>query len=466
MITTSFFELFKVGPGPSSSHTVGTMLATYTFRQQVLNYLKTVPELSSSHRYQLRVELYGALAATGHGHGTDRAVLAGLFGELPVSVNIEQLSSFFSHPDERYSLPFGDICILFEEKDIFFDYSPHPYRHPNTLRCLLLYDYQPVHTAIFYSVGGGFIEEEGKLSTAATSKPVPPYPYNNMAQLTQHLQTYQITVDRLLLDNEVALTQTSETDILHRLEHIISVMLQSVWRGLQKEGILPGGLNVHRRAKSMYEKAIALAERGRHADALFARLNAYALATSEENAAGQIVVTAPTNGAAGVIPACICFLQEDCQIPMFTLQKGLVVAAMVGFIIKDNASISGAELGCQAEVGSAAAMAAALFAYCFDEPFDSIVAAAEIAMEHHLGMTCDPIKGLVQIPCIERNATGAIKAYNAYLLASGRTSTPLISFDQVVEVMRQTGLDLSAKYKETALGGLATSFGWGNMPGS
>jgi L-serine dehydratase len=218
----------------------------------------------------------------------------------------------------------------------------------------------------------------------------------------------------------------------------------------------------------MFEKALQHTENGRWAEALFARLNAYALATSEENAAGQMVVTAPTNGAAGIIPACLEYLRNDCLVPENLLQQGLLVAGMIGFIIKENASISGAELGCMAEVGSASSMAAALFSYCNGGDIDQIGTAAEIALEHHLGMTCDPIKGLVQIPCIERNANGAIKAYNAYLLAAGRAGIgkPVISFDQVVEVMRQTGQDLSHKYKETATGGLATSFGWGNMPGS
>jgi len=244
------------------------------------------------------------------------------------------------------------------------------------------------------------------------------------------------------------------------------VMHNSVQSGMEKEGILPGGLNVQRRAKQMISSAKSMERKGQAGNALFARLNAYALATSEENAAGQMVVTAPTNGAAGVIPACLEYLRNDCSIPEKKLRKGLLVAGLIGYIIKDKASISGAALGCQAEVGSAASMAAALFAYCFDQGIDTIAEAAEIALEHHLGMTCDPIKGLVQVPCIERNANGAVKAYNAYLLALGKADKPIISFDQVVRVMKETGEDLSAKYKETATGGLATSFGWGNMPGS
>ncbi|MBK8472019.1 MAG: L-serine ammonia-lyase, iron-sulfur-dependent, subunit alpha [Sphingobacteriales bacterium] len=215
-----------------------------------------------------------------------------------------------------------------------------------------------------------------------------------MAELEKIVAWEHLPVEKVLLDNEIALTGDSETAIYQRIADIMEVMHQSVLRGLAAEGILPGGLNVSRRAKGMYEKSLQLAQQNRYADALFAKLNAYALAVSEENAAGQMVVTAPTNGAAGIIPACLEYLRCDCAIPERTLQNGLLIAAMVGFIIKDNASISGAELGCQAEVGSAAAMAAALFSYCNGLSFSRIVAAAEIAMEHHLGMTCDPIKGI------------------------------------------------------------------------
>lgn len=466
MITTSFFELFKIGPGPSSSHTIGPMRAAYQFRQEVMAYLQAN---NTAQLYQIRCELFGALAATGHGHGTHRAVLAGLMGYTPTSVDTEQLVSFFETVNEQYTLDFEGISILFTENDIFFDYGFNPHRHPNTLKLVFLADYTPIFEELFYSVGGGFIEQEGGTKEAIGKTNLartPKYIYKNMQELELLQANSGLPIDQLLLENEMALTGMSEEEIFDRLDDILRVMDESVQRGLQVEGILPGGLNVHRRAKNMYEKAQQLAKKRRHADSLFTRLNAYALATSEENAAGKMVVTAPTNGAAGVIPACLTYLRTDCQIPESVLQRGLIVAAMVGFIIKNNASISGAELGCQAEVGSAAAMAAALFAFCHQEKLSVMAMAAEIAMEHHLGMTCDPIKGLVQVPCIERNANGAIKAYNAYLLAVGRNTKPIITFDHVIEVMRQTGIDLSEKYKETAIGGLAGSFGWGNMPGS
>ncbi len=465
MITTSFFELFKIGPGPSSSHTIGPMRAAGRFRQEIQQYMQTQTQPDKDH-WQVRVELYGALAATGHGHGTHRAILAGLMGDTPTNVDIERLNTFFDNPDTPYTLPFEGFNLAFTESNLFFDYSSNPFRHPNTLR-LVLQDaqFQPQLSVIYYSIGGGFIEQEGGRSERV-AKRTPKYPYTNLAELERILEWENKPIEQILLENEMSITDLSAEQIYDKIDEIMRVMQQSVERGIIQEGILPGGLHVYRRAKGMLQKAIELDQKKRYADALMARLNAYALAVSEENAAGQMVVTAPTNGAAGIIPACLAYLRDDCSIDTRTLQNGLLVAAMIGFIIKDNASISGAELGCQAEVGSAAAMAAALFSYCNGLNFYRISAAAEIAMEHHLGMTCDPIKGLVQIPCIERNANGAIKAYNAYLLAAGRTNRPVISFDQVVEVMRQTGEDLSAKYKETARGGLATSFGWGNMPGS
>lgn len=463
MITTSFFQLFKIGPGPSSSHTVGPMVAAYQFRQQVQAWMNK----QASHKdWQIKVELYGALAATGKGHGTHRAILAGLMGEQPETVAIERLNHFFEEANSYYRIPFEKGEITFTEAAIFYDTSIGAYRHPNTMRLLLLEAEHVVLSEVYYSVGGGFIEREGEEPISTYKLPPLPFPYSNMAELVVFLEESKMRVIDVLVANETVLTGWEEVRIYKQIAQVMEVMEASVKRGLQKEGELPGGLKVQRRAKAMMEKAGELEQKGRLADALFARLNAYALATSEENADGQMVVTAPTNGAAGIIPACLAYLKNDCKIAMRTLQEGLLVAAMVGFIIKDNASISGAELGCQAEVGSAAAMAAALFSYCYGGDIYEISSAAEIAMEHHLGMTCDPINGLVQIPCIERNANGAIKAYNAYLLASGRTSKPIISFDQVVEVMRQTGEDLSAKYKETATGGLATSFGWGNMPGS
>lgn len=461
MITTSFFELFKIGPGPSSSHTVGPMRAANRFRRNVWKFLHQTQE-QDARNFKIRVELYGALAATGHGHGTHRAVFAGLLGQEPKMVDIEKLNHYFEEPQKQYSIPFKNWVVPFQESDIFFDYTPSKYWHPNTLKFVFLKNFETLFEEVYFSIGGGFIQKEG-ISNAVSADVQPKYPYSNFSELVTQLEKSNLPIDDFLLENEIALSEKSKEGVLKGIQEIMEVMHQSVEGGLSKEGVLPGGLNVSRRAKSMYETALKMESQKRYGDALFARLNAYALATSEENADGQMVVTAPTNGAAGIIPACLEYLKNDCKMPNEILQRGLLVAGMIGYIVKENASISGAELGCQAEVGSAAAMAASLFAFVYGGDIHQISSAAEIAMEHHLGMTCDPIKGLVQVPCIERNANGAIKAYNAYLLASSRTSKPLISFDQVVEAMRQTGNDLSSKYKETARGGLAATYG---MPGS
>ncbi len=466
MIRTSFFELFKVGPGPSSSHTVGPMVAAGKFRELALAHLSSsYTNIDEFSRVELRVELYGSLADTGKGHGTHRAVLAGLMGEEPPTVNIDRLNTFFTRADDAYEIELGAFSTRFTESNIFFHFGDATHWHPNTLSCLLLVNEHVVLKQTYYSVGGGFVEiaaEDGKgiASSEEEEDREPIYKYCNFQELKDLLEKEQISVCQLLLANECSLHDCEEAEVLERVQNIIDVMGNCVKNGLQKEGILPGGLNVFRRAKEMFIKAQEYHRMGRPANELFARMNAYALAVSEENAAGQMVVTAPTNGAAGIIPAALEYLRVDCNIPAEKVQRGLLVAAMIGSIIKENASISGAELGCQAEVGSAAAMAAALFTYCNDNDIYTISSAAEIAMEHHLGMTCDPINGLVQVPCIERNANGVVKAYNAFLLASSRglAGEPIISFDQVVEVMRQTGEDLSSKYKETATGGLATSY--------
>ncbi len=464
MIRTSFFELFKIGPGPSSSHTVGPMLATLDFRKKCLDLLSA--QQMSTQELKIRIQLYGSLAATGKGHGTDRAVVAGLYGQLPDAVDVDWLSRIWSSESEIYKIPFGQQIVPFRHADIFFDYQTFLPRHANALSCHLLIDHKSVLEHTYYSIGGGFIEVEGEAQQPDSHNGDPKYPYENMQELLAICKETDARIDEVLIANEMAIKGLSEQEILDKLDRIIEVMANSVEQGLQKEGVLPGGLGTNRRAKAMYQKASQMLQQGRHNDAFLVRLNAYALACSEENAAGRMVVTAPTNGAAGIIPAAIEYLRRDTNVAYEQIKRGLIVAALIGFVIKQNASISGAELGCMAEVGAASAMAAALFAYCFDAKLTQIIGAAEIAIEHHLGMTCDPIMGLVQVPCIERNAKGVVKAYNSFLLATTRESEGLISFDQVVEVMRQTGTDLSEKYKETAKGGLATSFGWGNMPGS
>ncbi len=473
MITTSIFQLFKIGPGPSSSHTVGPMRAMDDFRNRIITFLSTqATTIDPQHplladNLSIRVQLYGSLAATGLGHGTHRAILAGLMGEKPHTVDAAKMKKYWIIPGEQHNIILGAYEVEFNEDHIIYNYDPHPYRHSNTLKAELVYHHKVILEQVYYSVGGGFIETDtyDEPSQKLEAKQLP-YPYNSMDELIAITLNSKLDIAEILYANEMSISNMDKETIDIKLKEIMQVMRESITRGLNSEGILPGGLGVARRAKEMYAKAELMESKHQMGNAMMARLNAYALATSEENADGNMVVTAPTNGAAGIIPACVEYLMRDCFVPEEKIGRGLLVAAMIGYIIKDKASISGAELGCQAEVGSAASMGAALFSYCFDEDIQDIATSAEIALEHHLGMTCDPVKGLVQVPCIERNATGAVKAFNAYLLASDRPGKPIISFDQVVEVMRQTGEDLSNKYKETALGGLASYFGWGNMPGS
>jgi L-serine dehydratase len=461
MISTSFFELFKVGPGPSSSHTVGPMIASKNFREQCIAFLETN---DSFKEISIEIELYGSLSATGKGHGTDRAVLAGLYGYEPTNVDIDRLNRFFTIENEVHDLHFSRYNIPFKYENITFKKDVNPYKHPNTLRCILIGDYKIAYEGIFYSVGGGFVEQEGLVQSADEARIVP-YIYDNMANFVNLTETEKISAIEILYKNEVFLSGFEIEIIDQKIDFIIDTMMTCVESGLCVEGILPGGLNVHRRAKNMIESVQELEASHFHKNTDFSKLNAYALAVSEENAAGHMVVTAPTNGAAGVIPAAVYYLEKDQKIEREKIREGILLAGLIGYIIKHNASISGAELGCMAEVGSATAMAAAMITHCFGGDIYKISIAAEIALEHSLGMTCDPINGLVQVPCIERNATGIVKAYNSSLLSMGRKTKPLISFDQAVKTMKETGTDLSAKYKETSSGGLAIH-GWGNMPGS
>lgn len=455
MIKTSFFELFKIGPGPSSSHTVGPMIAAKRFHEELSAFFEAK---SPKGNYQIQVDLYGSLADTGVGHGSDRAILAGLFAFSPISVQVEDLNQYFSEKGQLYCLKFAQEEIKFRHSDIIFNYNINPYRHPNSMKFSLVDSGNSILESIFYSVGGGFVEEEGSIPEERIS---PVHQYKDMSSFMHLVESEQADMIEFLYENEMAISGLSKEQIQQRFDQIIKTMCESVERGLESEGVIPGGLDISRRAKDMYKKSKSLSKTTN----FFSKLNAYALAVSEENACGHIVVTAPTNGAAGIIPAAIYYLSEDCNFPLKKLRHALMIAGLIAFIIKENASISGAELGCMAEVGSATAMAAALLTYSYDGSLKEIETAAEIALEHSLGMTCDPINGLVQVPCIERNATGIIKAYNAYLLASARQSDALISLDRVVEVMKQTGRDLSEKYRETSSGGLAL-YGWGNMPGS
>jgi len=457
----SVFDVFKVGVGPSSSHTVGPMLAAARFLDTLREGRQKIPGAGAVDR--LGCSLHGSLAFTGKGHATDRAVMLGFAGFHPETFEANSADVTEAEIRSTGTITPPDLGTLkfHPDKDITFDYGPPLEGHANGL-ILSAYDAAGnLHLReTYYSVGGGFILTEAEL--AAQSGPEEPakgvpYPFHNAAEMLTMAKASGKSIAAMKLANE--LTHSEATPFGDRLSHIWRVMETCIARGLQTDGILPGGLNLRRRAKSIHQSL--LAERGAN---MFAPhtindwISVYAIAVNEENAAGGQVVTAPTNGAAGVLPATIRYYLDHVpdaapsKVPEF-----LLTAAAIGGMIKNNASISGAEVGCQGEVGSASAMAAAGFCAVLGGTPEQVENAAEIALEHHLGLTCDPVGGLVQAPCIERNGLGAIKAISAASLALRGDGQHLISLDACVETMRQTGLDMSTKYKETSQGGLAVS---------
>ena len=445
-IDTSIFDLFKIGPGPSSSHTIGPMKAGFDFFCRLNKDYK--PDYERADR--IDVFLYGSLSATGKGHGTDKSVTAGLLGATPESCEPAFIKQLLNTGGTVHHIQCGSKTIKFSAENIHFEKVKHSLHFQNTMIIRLSGGGKKLLQKEYYSIGGGFITIKGE---SAPEHPKPPYPYHNMSELKRILKIRKISLRKLLLANEKAISGSSEKDIFRHLTKIINTMAESVKRGLETDGVLPGPIKLQRKAKFLYNKV----SKSRHIpDNFLILLNAYSLAASEENADGQKVVTAPTSGSAGVIPGLIYLMLKNSRMSRQKLAESLLAAAVIGFIAKHNASISGAEVGCQGEIGVASAMAAAMLAYVHGYPIRIMENAAEIALEHHLGMTCDPVGGYVQIPCIERNAMGAVNAYNAFLLAaSGDAEKQKINFDEVVEAMLATGRDMSKKYKETSTGGLA-----------
>ncbi|MFZ6773642.1 L-serine ammonia-lyase [Undibacterium sp. SXout7W] len=444
------FELFKIGIGPSSSHTVGPMLAARRF-------LLEVPELIKASRVQ--VSLYGSLALTGIGHATDKAAILGLMGETPQDLIPESVEGKLATLHNTGTLRLlGEYQVPFSAtSDIVWHKQEVLPGHPNGIK-LTLYRHDGSQTEqIYYSTGGGFIYSAEELTQASGAQPSSattlPYPFATMAELLAHGERSGLSISDMLRANE--LIHCTDQELNTGLDKIWSVMKHCITRGLQLSGELPGGLHVKRRAADLWRTANQTADVLPH-DGMH-RVSLYAMAVNEENAAGGRVVTAPTNGAAGIIPAVLRYYAEDCKPshPEQGIRHFLMTASAIGMLCKKNASISGAEVGCQGEVGVACAMAAAGLTAALGGTNAQIESAAEIGIEHHLGMTCDPIGGLVQIPCIERNGMGAVKAITAASLALRSDGTHQVSLDEVIETMRQTGADMQAKYKETSLGGLA-----------
>lgn len=448
----SIFDLFSIGIGPSSSHTVGPMKAA----KQFANSLKSNKQLS-----RVTVELFGSLAFTGKGHGTDHAILLGLEGNAPDSVNPETIhpraQEIIQH--KKINLPNQQPIDFNYEHDFIFNYQTQLPFHTNGMR-FTAYDahHQAISTQIFYSIGGGFILSEEEANHPHTEKTIAiPYPFANTRELLAHCEQNNLSIRDIMLANEAAMH--SESEVKARLTKIAQVMRQCIDKGCHTPGTLPGGLGIKRRAADLFKK---LTEKGRpdsheHTDSM-AWLNLYAIAVNEENAAGSRVVTAPTNGAAGVIPATLhYYLDFYPEAKPDDAIDFLLTAGAFAILYKKGASISGAEVGCQGEVGVACSMAAGALTAVLGGTIHQVENAAEIAMEHHLGMTCDPIAGLVQIPCIERNAMGAVKATNAARLALLGDGEHYVSLDKVIATMKQTGQDMMSIYKETSLGGLAAN---------
>lgn len=452
----SVFDMFKVGIGPSSSHTMGPMVAAHRF----LETLRASP----FHARGLRASLHGSLAFTGVGHATDRATILGLAGFEPATYDPDKADAALAQIKQTGMIEAEGLGSLrFDpSKDLLFDYGPALPGHANGM-ILTATDAQGdvILQETYYSIGGGFVltaeELSGSGGAQSRKRADVPYPFSTAAEMLDMARTSGLTIAAMKRANELQFR--SATDLDAGILRLWQVMNDCISRGMQGEGILPGGLKVRRRAKGIHDAL--LAERGLNMTAphtINDWMSLYAMAVNEENAAGGQVVTAPTNGAAGVVPAVLRYYLD--HVPGASVSRVgefLLTAAAVGGLCKHNASISGAECGCQAEVGSAAAMGAAGLAAVLGGSPEHVENAAEIALEHHLGMTCDPVKGLVQVPCIERNGLGAIKAVSAASLSLRGDGQHLVSLDVCIETMRQTGRDMHEKYKETSLGGLAVN---------
>jgi len=459
----SVFDMFKIGIGPSSSHTMGPMSAANMFLSRLLD--KDWPRPAHAKIHRLKADLYGSLAYTGVGHATDRAVIIGLCGFSPQNVDPDAMDGLVAQVSAQKMLrPAGHPPYHFDPaQDLRLLKGKRLPGHTNGM-AFEAYDDNEILLlrAIYYSIGGGFVVTEEELSRTIHQSggrivPDVPYPFSQASALLQSAAQRNLTIAEIQRANEEAHCSRAELDT--GLEAIWQTMSSCIERGLAQEGILPGGLKVRRRAKQMYEK-LQSEWKTNQRNPLAANdwLSVYAMAVNEENAAGGRIVTAPTNGAAGVVPAVLHYYLKFYD---GADKKGvfdfLLTAAAIGGIIKQNASISGAEVGCQGEVGSASAMAAAGLAAALGATPPQVENAAEIALEHHLGMTCDPVAGLVQVPCIERNALGAVKAVTAASLALRGDGSHFVPLDNCIETMRQTGLDMDERYKETSEAGLAVN---------
>ena len=443
-IDTSVLEIFKIGPGPSSSHTIAPMKAGNDF----LALAKALPADQLASADTLKVRLFNSMSSTGIGHHTDKAILAGLLDEKPENYSGELLDGLFAQPDDTRTVSIGAVRLPFSRKNIIFETE---YRKAPVSDVFIISLHAGKKTLVereYYSVGGGFLQWNG---WTPPERGKPRHSFDSMNGLLQ-LCKPELSIPRIMLENEMAITGLSESAIVKKLEEIVLAMDASVTAGLSAQGKLEGPYRVERRAASMYKEALTLPTEER----FLASLSAFAHAAAEENSQGHRIVTAPTAGSAGVMPSLVHMLLNERKKAMPALIDGLLTASAVGMLIKRHASVAGADVGCQGEIGSASAMSAALLAQVQGGSPELIENAAENALEHHLGMTCDPVGGYVQIPCIARCAMGAVKAWNAYLMAkTGHDTFHPVGLDVTIRTMAATGKDMDSRYKETAQGGLA-----------
>ena len=449
-VMTTIEEFYKVGPGPSSSHTIGPMRITYDFYQRS----SKLPADQLAKATALKVHLFGSLSATGKGHGTERAALAGIIGKEPATIDPLFLDELRDKPDQVFPVKLGAATFNASLKDIVYDAPKGDFKHPNTMTCKLMAGDTVLLELEYYSVGGGFIEWKGY---EPPKKGQPKYPYATMKELLAHAQQNKLSVAQLAMANEVAVSGKSEAEINAFIDKVTTAMVAIVKTGLSMPpGVLPGPIKLKTKAGDVYKRAMDDKYEKQRGVGVVA---AYALAGSEENARGHLVVTAPTGGSAGVMPALVHTVGEGGRkLPQEKIRAGMLAAAAVGYLCKHNATLSGAEGGCQAEIGVASAMGAAFLAQAHDLEPQVVANAAESSLQHHLGLTCDPVAGYVQIPCIERCAFGAVKSWTGFLIASNEIpENRRVDFDTTVDAMALTAREMNSKYKETSEGGLAVS---------
>jgi len=449
-VMTLVDEFYKVGPGPSSSHTIGPMRITYDFYKRAA----ALPADQLAQATALKVNLFGSLSATGKGHGTERAALAGLAGYEPATIDPAVLDDLAANPNKVFPVKLGAKTINVSLADVIYDAPKGDFHHPNTMTVKLLGGDKVLLEQEYYSVGGGFIEWKGY---QPPKKNPPKYPYQTMKEVLAHTKRDNISLAQLAMANEMAISGRSEAEINAFLDKILGAMRATVKTGLAApQGVLPGPIKLKTKAGDVYANAMKEPEAARRGIGL---VSAAALAGSEENARGHLVITAPTGGSAGVLPAIIYSLGEEGAHKSDQKQReALLAGAVVGYLCKHNATLSAAEGGCQAEIGVASAMGAAAIAQAHDAPPQVAANAAGAALEHHLGMTCDPVAGFVQVPCIERCAFGAVKAWTGYLIAKNEIpANRRVDVDTVITAMAMTAKDMNPKYKETSEAGLAQS---------